>query len=128
MEYWGILRLPMTHVSEVGTLLLCLEFSPGTHNPYNCPYRRTLQETHLPPSLVGLDNGPSSTCIADCALPGICPHFELDGEVNLESIFLQGMLSEKSPLGSLTVTGYRGRLVSQDLDDAEPTEDDWRNL
>ena len=88
----------------------------------------TLQGTRLPPSLVGLSNGPSSTCIADRALPGICPHFELDGEVDLESIFLQGMLSEKSPLGSLTVTGYRGRLVSQDLDDAEPTEDDWRNL
>ena len=105
MECRGILHLPVTHVSEVGALL-CLEFSLGTHCPYNGPYRRTLQETHLPPSLVELSDGPSSTCIADRALPGICPHFKLDGEVDLESIFLQGMLSEKSPLGFLTVTEY----------------------
>lgn len=49
--------------------------------------------------------------------------------MNLESVFLQGMLSEKEPIGFSNGYGAPRNIdFAENIDDAEPTEDDWGNL
>ena len=56
---------------------------------------------------------------------GKSPVFDLDGDVDLESPFLQGMLSD----AQVSSTPARGTTptVTTGSDD-EPTEDDWENM
>lgn len=49
--------------------------------------------------------------------------------MDLESVFLQGMLSEKEPVGFSNSYGVSGKAYfTEDIDDEEPTENDWKNL
>jgi len=61
--------------------------------------------------------------------PSICPDFELDGSANPGSIFLQGMLSEREPVGfSKNYELSAQPSTVGDVDNETPAENDWINL
>ena len=64
----------------------------------------------------------------NCALSGVRPDFELGGVADLESIFLQGMLSEKELDGFSCDRKTPGQPVIAGDDSEAPTDDDWKNL
>ena len=65
------------------------------------------------------------------ALSGVRAGFELDDSVDMESIFLQGMLSEKKPVGLLDDCEppvQRETAGGVAMENEIPTDDDWDNL
>ena len=55
------------------------------------------------------------------------PMFDLDGDVDLESQFLQGMLSDTQMTPTLE-QATPAETVHSEMKDCEPTEDDWENM
>ena len=55
--------------------------------------------------------------------------FDLDGDVNLESAFLRGLLSDVRASPTLESVGVVAtELTHREMRDHEPTEDDWENM
>ena len=75
--------------------------------------------------------GEVSRDIGGGELSSVHTNFELDELINMGSTFLQGMLSEKEPVGfSANYKLPRQPNITGDMamDNEAPTDDDWENL
>ena len=77
----------------------------------------------------GLSRG--SADIGGGVLSGVGAGFELDESVNMGSVFLQGMLSEKEPVGfsvGYELLWQHGTAGDIAMDNEAPTDGEWKNL
>jgi len=56
------------------------------------------------------------------------PVFVLDSDINLKSLFLQGMLSDAQTPECAAILVVADEPVDREARDREPTEDDWTNM
>lgn len=76
-----------------------------------------------------LNKNSSIINLGSSTLPDTCPDLELDGEADLGSTLLRGMLSEKKLNGFSN--GYevpKQPDIAGEADNKAPTDDDWKNL